>query len=187
MVKKLADNPHLEEFGANKRLQWMVLVVLLMLMFYVFGALNSRVSELKKSVKQQAFYLERLKSSAQVNVSDDEIVQLSEKLSQKLATLPKINSKSLAEVVALNDFEKVIEGLIKNKSLTILGSEDLNGGQYVSISLEIRGFIERPKFIELLTQLQNQDKNFAIGGLVYEPKRSSRFTILVKALYLNES
>jgi hypothetical protein len=185
LIKKLAKSQLIAEYKQNKRLQWMVLLILCILAISLLKQFSDELSLQSNQTQNQLDLLARLEQTAQHTIDENIIASINRGYSDWLEYLPSAASASVAEAQALTEIEQNIGTLLKRKRLNLLGSERLIGSKQDiwQVRVEIAGQLDELNLIELLTHFDNTDKHARIASFQYSPKTSNSINLVIDVIY----
>ncbi|ABG41740.1 hypothetical protein Patl_3234 [Paraglaciecola sp. T6c] len=184
-IQKLAKSQLITEYQQNKRLQWMVLLIICILAISLLKQFSDKIGLQSNQTQSQLDLLARLEKTAQHTIDGNIITSINRRYSEWLESLPSAASASVAEAQALTEIEQNIGKLLKRKRLNLLGSEQLAGSKQViwQVRVEIAGQLDELNLIELLTHFDNTDKHARIASFQYSPKTSNSINLVIDVIY----
>jgi hypothetical protein len=174
------------EYQQNKRLQWMVLVIVAILALSLLKQFSDNNQKYSAETQYQLALLAKLKQSTQ-NSTDANIVEsIKEAYSTWIDSLPKAASSSIAEAQALTEVDQNLGKLLDRKRLNLLGSERLDDNNQIiwQVRVEIAGQLSELNLIELLQHFDNKHNHARITSFQYSPKASNSINLVIDLLYI---
>tara|TARA_B100002049_G_C16004604_1_gene343055 strand:+ start:137 stop:712 length:576 start_codon:yes stop_codon:yes gene_type:complete len=188
-LQSIKHSKAFDEFRANKRLQWLTLLVLAILLASFIKSVSDSVQEIETTTSQQQAMVNRLKAAAAVELSDTKLNEARIAVAELIEQAPSASSSSIAEAQALTLAEKQFLVLLKRSRANLVGTETVQYGNetFWQIRIELSGQL-KPKSV--FTLLQYFD-----GGLIYQrlasfqfrPKVSNDMSMVVDFLFRQES
>lgn len=185
LIQKLAKSQLITEYQQNKRLQWMVLLIICILAISLLKQFSDKIGLQSNQTQNQLDLLARLEKTAQHTIDGNIIASINSGYSEWLESLPDAASASVAEAQALTEIEQNIGTLLKRKRLNLLGSEQLAGSKQDiwQVRVEVAGQLEELNLIELLSHFDNTDKHARIASFQYTPKTSNSINLVIDVIY----
>jgi hypothetical protein len=184
-MQKFYQSQMFIEYQQNKRLQWMLVLIVTILALSLLKQLSDNRQQQRLQAQSQIELLARLKQSAHNNIDANIVESIKTAYSSWIDLLPKAASSSVAEAQALTDIDKNLGKLLKRKRLNLLGSEQLTDNNQViwQVRVEISGQLAELDLIELLQHFDNQHKHARITSFQYSPKTSNSISLVVDLIY----
>jgi hypothetical protein len=184
-IQKIYQSQMFIEYQQNKRLQWMLVLIVTILALSLLKQLSDNRQQQRIQAQSQIELLARLKQSAQNNIDANIVESIKTAYSSWIDLLPKAASSSVAEAQALTEIDKNLGKLLKRKRLNLLGSEQLTDNNQViwQVRVEISGQLAELDLIELLQHFDNQHKHARITSFQYSPKTSNSISLVVDLIY----
>lgn len=173
------------EYRGNRRLQWMLVAVLIILCISSIKWISDAITEIHDDVQRLVDLSARLEYTA-AQPFNDELLQESQKtLEQALEVVPGAGSMSTAEAQALKQLERVLGDLIQQKRLNLLGSEEVKSNNTIfwQVRVEISGRLNNKDLIELLAHFDASQPHRRINALRYRPKASNTISLVADFLF----
>lgn len=179
----------LTEYNKNKRLQWMILGIAVIIVISVTKSVTDDLSEYKLDAKNQLELLARLNHSANKNVDMQAFEEIAEQAAQQMQGFAAVASASVAEAQGLKDIDEKIGSLFKRKRLNLLGSDELNfgGRTFWSVRIEISGQLAESDFIQVASFFDNTKLTTRIASMQYSPKTSNSISLVVDLIFKRAS
>jgi hypothetical protein len=186
LLEKLIKSQLYTEYQNNKRLQWMVVFILLILALSLLKSLSETVNKQQYDTLQQINLLARLTQSANNTVDADIVKRLEETYYNATSSLPQASSPSTAEAQALIEVEQKIGSLLTRKRLNLLGSEPFiqRTQTFWSVRIEVSGQLTENKLIDLLKYFDSGVKHRRIASFQYSPKTSNTINLVIDLMYM---
>lgn len=184
-IQKIYQSQMFIEYQQNKRLQWMLVLIVTILALSLLKQLSDNRQQQRLQAQSQIELLARLKQSAHNNIDANIVESIKTAYSSWIDLLPKAASSSVAEAQALTEIDKNLGKLLKRKRLNLLGSEQLTDNNQViwQVRVEISGQLAELDLIELLQHFDNQHKHARITSFQYSPKTSNSISLVVDLIY----
>jgi hypothetical protein len=184
-MQKFYQSQMFIEYQQNKRLQWMLVLIVTILALSLLKQLSDNRQQQRLQAQSQIELLARLKQSAHNNIDANIVESIKTAYSSWIDLLPKAASSSVAEAQALTEIDKNLGKLLKRKRLNLLGSEQLTDNNQViwQVRVEISGQLAELDLIELLQHFDNQHKHARITSFQYSPKTSNSISLVVDLIY----
>jgi type II secretory pathway pseudopilin PulG len=184
-IQKIYQSQMFIEYQQNKRLQWMLVLIVTILALSLLKQLSDNRQQQRIQAQSQIELLARLKQSAQNNIDANIVESIKTAYFSWIDLLPKAASSSVAEAQALTEIDKNLGKLLKRKRLNLLGSEQLTDNNQViwQVRVEISGQLAELDLIELLQHFDNQHKHARITSFQYSPKTSNSISLVVDLIY----
>ena len=174
-----------QSIRGNRRLQWMLFAVLVILSLSTGKAALDQLDEPLSETERQLQLLARLESSKDQTVDPNLLSEAKKKLESLLNVTPVATSLSTAEAKALTDIEALVGVHINNKRMNLLGTEEINTGQHTlwTVRVDVSGMVKKHSLLPILENFDKQLSNLRLASLQYSPKTSDSITMVVDLLY----
>ncbi len=173
------------EFQGNKRLQWMILVVLVCIYFMTAIGLLERLSAYSALTTQNIGIASRMQNIAMQSISDELLDDIRARVDEKLSLLPRAESQNVAEARALKEFEEIINPLLTNTRFTLIDSEELktDSETFWQVTIEISGKLPTSSVVKLLTEFDSSVAHRRISIFRYRMDSSNYTNFVAKLLF----
>lgn len=181
----LANSQAVQEYRSNKRLQWMVVGIAVILILSVLKALADSRTEQQAELKTQQALIARLQAAADSPVDESQMDSMMSMLDKANKQIPEADSKSIAEAKALAAIEQNVGHLVTRKRLNLVGADEHIAGTqtYWSVRLNLAGQLKGDKLIAFLQHFDSSSTSSRITSLQYAPKTSDTINVVVDLLY----
>ncbi len=178
-------NLAVNEIQNNRRLQWMVLVVLLILFYLLHSVAGSVIKDLRSDTQNLVDLAARLEQTAAQAFDDGQLTESGKQLDEALDLLPAASSSSTAEAHALKQVEKIVGPLLLRKRLNLLESQELttHSKLFWQVRIEITGQLKQSDLIKLLSHFEPSQTHRRINALRYRPNASNTLSVVADFLY----
>jgi hypothetical protein len=185
-MQKIYQSQWFTQYQQNKRLQWMVMVIVAILALSLLKQFADTRGQQATQTQNQIDLLARLKQTAQHNIDVNIVESINTAYAAWSDSLPKAASSSVAEAQALTEIDKNLGTLLKRKRLNLLGSEQLKNSNEViwQVRVEIAGQLAELDLIELLQHFDNTHKHARITSFQYSPNASNSINLVVDLIYI---
>lgn len=189
MISDLRQQAWFAELEQNKRLQWMLLLVMVIVLLSLGKAFSDFVSEEQNAVEPQRQLLIKLLEADARPIEDLDINDKEAAATALLEKVPVASSKSVAEAQALTQVESLISTYVTNGRATLVNTTELTFGQrgFWQVRIEVRGRLDEKKLIGLLRQFDGSQIHQRAPSMQYRPKASNTFTVVVDYLFQKEA
>ena len=173
------------EFQENKRLQWMVLVVLACVYFIIVTGLLEQLSSYSTLTTQNIAMSSRMQNIATQSISNQLLDDIRARVGEKLSVLPRADSRNVAEARALKEFEEIINPLLTNTRLTLIDSEELKTDTetFWQVTIEVSGKLPASSAVKLLAEFDSSVAHRRINIFRYRMDSSNYNNFIVKLLF----
>ncbi|MAI23614.1 MAG: hypothetical protein CL828_06115 [Crocinitomicaceae bacterium] len=173
------------EFQENKRLQWMVLAVLVCIYFITLTGLLDRLAGYSSLAAQNIAMSTRMQNMTTQTISSKLSDELRTRADEKLAALPRADSRNIAEARALKEFEEIINPLLTNTRMTLIDSEEIrtDSETFWQVTIEISGKLPASNAIKLLTEFDSSVTHRRISIFRYRMDSSIYTNFVSKLLF----
>jgi hypothetical protein len=189
VLATLKNNQLVTEYNKNKRLQWMILGIAVIIIMSAIKSIADDLSEYRLDAKSQIELLARLNHSAKENVNMQAFEETAKQAEQKMLKFSSVASASVAEAQGLKDIDEKIGGILKRKRLNLIGSEELKFGGRIfwSVRIEISGQLAESDFIQMASFFDNTQLTARIASMQYSPKTSNSISLVVDLIFKRAS
>ena len=187
-LKKVRQHPSWQEFQQNKRLQWLLVVVVLIVLLSTFKSASDAVAALQRSVAAQQTVLARLQAASARPLSIEDVDEWVQKTNRLKASAPQVPSASIAEAQALAMLEALNKRLLRRGRATLIGTETLDWEQnrLWQVRLELSGQLDSSDWVSFLQTVDGSNAFVRLASLQYRPKASNAITVVIDYLFLQE-
>ena len=184
ILAKLRENSAVQELNTNKRLQWLLVIIVGMLCASGLKGLSDNNDQIVTEIKNQQRLLARLDSASKVELSDAQVEEMVEQASKMLATIPNAPSLSVAEANALSRIETLSIDLKRARS-SLVGSEPLNiqGHLIWQVRVEVQGQLDEQKLMAFLEKIDGHDSALRVVSFRYKPGNRGTFATVVDFIF----
>ncbi|AEP31205.1 hypothetical protein [Brumicola nitratireducens] len=177
------------ELSSNKRLQWLLLLVLALLLLYVLNAVSTLIEDEKTLLTSQIGLHQRLVAAKNTPFDQDKFVQQKNIAQQYLNELPTASSQSAAEASALAALEAALGKKVERNRFNLLGSDlvRLGNTKLWSVRIEINGRLDESGVVNFLDEFTTEKPYRRIASMQYAPKSNNMLVIVIDYLYKEES
>ncbi len=181
----LKNSQLVTEYNKNKRLQWMILGIAVIIVISAIKSIVDDLSESKLDASNQLELLARLNHSTNENFDMLTFEDITKQAEEKMLEFSSVASASVAEAQGLKDIDEKIGGLLKRKRLNLIGSDELKFGRgtFWSVRIEISGQLEESDFIQMMSFFDNTQLTTRIASMQYSPKTSNSISLVVDLIY----
>lgn len=185
MIDVIKKSSAWEEFSANKRLQWMVVGIALILVISISKSMFDLLDERRDEALRTHAMLERMVEAASHPVSESALLQTEESLSNLRANIPTVASASIAEAEALSAGTKIINTAIARARSRLVGTETLVFGDttYWQVRIKIDGGLHELNFIKLLEFFEKEYPHIRLYSFDFQPDSKGVVSLVVDYLY----
>jgi hypothetical protein len=186
LIDKLANSQLYTEYKSNKRLQWMLAFIVLIIVISLLKQFSDKINQQRSETLTQINLLARLTQSTNNSIDENVISKQEASYVKVINTLPKASSASTAEAQALTEIEKILGELITRKRLNLLGSEPLgqNLQAFWTVRIEVSGQLSEKKLIDLLKYFDSEVQHRRIASFQYSPKISNTINLVIDLMYM---
>lgn len=187
LIDKLASSQLYTEYQSNKRIQWMMVCIVIILVISLVKQFSDNINQQRSETLTQINLLARLSATANNTIDENIVSSLEASYVKLLSTLPKATSASTAEAQALTEIEKNLGVLITRKRLNLLGSEQLGQDPqtFWTVRIEVSGQLSENKLIDLLQYFDSQVQHRRIASFQYSPKISNTINLVIDLMYMS--
>jgi hypothetical protein len=185
LINTLTSSKLFKEYQGNKRLQWMIVIIVGILCLSVVKQLMDGLSPVRLETKAQLDLLARLNNVRHLPMDTALLTSSQQQLTNTKQTITTVSSLSTAEAQGLQDIEQRIGGLITRKRLNLIGSEEikLGGRKFWSVRIEVAGQLAEDQFISLLRFFDANQHDTRLSSLQYSATRSKSISLVTDLLY----
>ena len=185
LKQKLYQNKFFIEYQNNKRLQWMLVLIVAILVLSLMKKFTDGMQQQRSETLSQITLLEKLSQTAQNNTPVTIIESISIAYKYWNNSIPTAISGSIAEAKALTEIEQKLGMMITRKRVNLIGSEQLSDSKQVfwQVRVEIAGQMAELDLIKLLQHFDNNAQHARIASFQYAPKVSNSLNLVVDLLY----
>lgn len=179
----------LKELKANVRLQWLLLLVMLILIISFLKATIDANAELYDELSAQQLATSRLATALKTPIDENSLESARENMASMLASIPVAASMNIAEAQALSRVTKLREKVYNQGRTSLVGTEVLNFGanQLYQTRIELSGSHNLLNFIEVLKHVDERQSHLRIMTLQLRAgSRNSSLTLVVDFLHKQE-
>ncbi|WP_346993080.1 hypothetical protein [Alteromonas gracilis] len=184
MKESITAHPAIDELKSNKRLQWLLLIIVGILSISGLKALSDKSESLKGEVLLQQSLLNRLEVAASMELSEEKVKDSSEELEQLLAQIPSASSVSVAEAEALSRAQQTIRKVERIRS-TLVGTDTI-GSQNMAlwqVRVELQGQLNNRNFHSILEEVDGSDTTVRVVSFRYRPSERGAFAVVLDFLF----
>ncbi|WP_026377042.1 hypothetical protein [Aestuariibacter salexigens] len=186
LYEKLQHSNLGRELNANKRLQWLIALVAILVMLSFGKRAVDSVAPAQNELAMELNLLARLQHSAAQPFDDEQLTSaqiLAQQARQRIDVAP---SASTAEAQALALTEFTFKPLIERSRITLLGSQELNfaGQRFFQVRMEMNGQLDELRLIALLKLIDRDMPGTRLSSLQYAPKASNTINAVVDMLFV---
>ncbi|GBL04178.1 hypothetical protein [Glaciecola sp. KUL10] len=170
------------------RLQWLLLVVMLILAISLcerlIVAVNSQSNELSRSYE----LMEKLENVKAHPLSEKTISEIDTAFDSILKQMQTVNSVSVAEADALKQMESLVADVFKSLRMNLIGNDSLTLASYevITIRVQASGQLEAANLVTLLEKIENS-ANQRLYTFQYSPRTSDRVEIVIDFQFLESN
>lgn len=174
----------LQELNDNKRLQWLILIIIAILCASGVKALGDKNNALVEEIQTQQRLLTRLKAASLVELSTEQVSEITAAAQKVLATVPNAPSVSVAEANALSKIDQVVDNLQRGRS-SLVGSEafTVSGNTIWEVRVEIQGQLDEQHFSAFLRKVDGRDPTLRVVSMRYRPSNRGAFATVVDFIF----
>jgi len=174
-----------EEFSANKRLQWMVVGIVFILIISISKSMFDLLDERHNEAMRTHAMLERMIEAASRPVSDSAVLKAEELLENLRSNIPVVASASIAEAEALSAGTKIINTAIARARSRLIGTETLVFGDttYWQVRIKIDGGLHELNLIKLLEFFEEDYPHIRLYSFDFQPDSKGVVSLVVDYLY----
>lgn len=174
----------LQEFNDNKRLQWLILVIVAILCASGIKALSDKNEALAEETKTQLRLLTRLKAASLVELSTEQVDEIEVAAQQVLSTIPDAPSVSVAEANALSKIDQIVSNLQRGRS-SLVGTEvfSVSGNTIWEVRVEVQGQLDEQYLSAFLKKVDGRDPTLRVVSLRYRPSNRGAFATVVDFIF----
>ena len=185
MLSSLQQQEWFAELKQNKRLQWMLLLVFVILLLSLSKTFSDFVNDEKTAIEPQRQLIKKLLQADARPLEELDIESVTSQAQSLLTQVPVATSKSVAEAQALTQVEALSSDYVQNGRATLVNTVDLNFGQqgFWQVRIEVRGKLDERELIGFLEQFSGQFMHQRIASMQYRPKASNTFTVVLDYLF----
>lgn len=173
------------EVKANPRLQWMLLIVVVILLASLSKSMFDNITEERTAVTQQFIMVEKLKDAANKTVDLDALEALEAEVSMLSGNIPSSASMNVAEAEALKLSAESFDKTIVSSRISLIGSEPMFIGEaeYWQVRIQITGRLPEKAFISFLSNFDGKKSYVRLNSLEYIPQSGDRINAVIDYLY----
>ncbi|MGS2719900.1 hypothetical protein [Paraglaciecola aestuariivivens] len=185
MKQKLAQSQLVKEYQANKRLQWMVVGIGVILLLSFLKQISVVLSDKQAEIQTQLKHFAKLKSVANQTFDSNLMQSIQAQVDSTLDNFMSVASSSTAEAQGLQDIDNKIGKYVKRKRLNLIGSEQVLAGnqEMWSVRIEIAGQVSEQDFVKILSHFDASQTTTRIASMQYSPKTSDSFSLVTDLIY----
>ncbi|MFC4700069.1 hypothetical protein ACFO4O_07880 [Glaciecola siphonariae] len=188
LQEQLKQSESMQSLHSNVRLQWMLLLILLLVFVYVAKLSYDSLDENKRALSQQAQLYSKLLATFEADIDAQTISQWEDLHNETLNALPKASAANIAEASALATVEASLAKLLVRSRLNLLGSEEkvISGHTFYKVRLEISGRLPTENFVQFLQILENNRHQVLVQTMNYSPRTSNTIALVVDVIFSGE-
>jgi hypothetical protein len=189
IIDKLKQMPLLKELNANPRLQWLLLLVLVILLGSMLKAGTDANTEIYSELSAQQNLTNRLQTASDTPFDEQAFMQLQKRVDEMVLSVPSAAAISIAEAQALSELNKLREKIYSDGRTTLLGTETLTFGtqSFYQTRIELNGSHDLLKLIELLYQVDGSKLHMRLVTLqIRSGRRTNTLTLVMDYLHRQE-
>ena len=185
MIDTLRRSAFWAEFTTNRRLQWMTVGIVGILVLSFAKSLLDKLEENEKEARQTHQMIEKMVLAASNPVSDEMLTTITEQLAKFNAVIPVVESASIAEAEAFSSAKKIINTTIARPRSKLVGTETLTLGDsvYWQLRIQIDGGLHELNLIPLLKFFEKEDLQIRLNSLDFQPDSRGKVTLVIDYLY----
>ncbi|GLR70878.1 hypothetical protein GCM10007852_17860 [Agaribacter marinus] len=182
---EIIKNKLIEEVSNQPRLQWLLLVVVIILLISVTKSYFDLVYNERENTQSEVRIHEKLLDVQSTDFSESTLTNNKELAYSLLNKLPSASSNSTAEASALATLEADLQGIIERSRFNLLGSEEIivANEKLWSIRIEVNGRLPPKQLIKFFTLFETEKSNKRIASIQYSPTTANTAVIAVDFLY----
>jgi hypothetical protein len=187
--QQIIGSEHFASVRSNPRLQWMLVLILILLCVYVGKISIDSLQENKSALSQQAQLYSRLLATLEADINEEELERWKNAHQQALGAIPVAASESIAEASALAQLENKLSPLLNRARLNLLGAEQsVVGGQtFYKVRVELSGQLNTDRLTELLQTFASNRSHFLLQTMNYSPRASNTVSFIIDIMFINEA
>lgn len=185
MIDVIKRSSAWEEFSANKRLQWMVVGIVLILVMSISKSMFDLLDERRNEALRTHAMLERMVEAASHPVSESAFQKAETALSNLLKKVPSVATASIAEAEALSAATQLINTTIARPRARMVGTETLiyEGDTYWQVRIKVDGGLHELNFIKLLEFFEEDYPQIRLYSFDFQPDAKGVVSLVVDYLY----
>lgn len=189
----LRNHSVIQELSSNKRLQWLLIIIVGMLCASGLKALSDKNSEIVTEIATQQRLLARLKTAAKMELSEQQVQDKAKQASAVLANVPSAPSISVAEANALSRIETIATNVQRGRS-SLVGTETLaenmsssNSPTLWQVRVEFQGQLNQHSFSTLLNEIDGSDPTVRVVSFRYRPGERGTFAVVLDFMFKQQA
>lgn len=169
------------ELKENKRLQWLIFVVLCILLLSFGKRTSDANSDLEAQLLSQVNLLGRLESAAQFSFDEQSKLNLEQAYLASIEVIPVVASESIAEAQALSRLKKSYGDIVVDGRSILVNTERLVWGdqEFWQVRAEQRGKIKPENMFQFLQSLDGSDPAIRLNSMRYREGRKQGSIVYV--------
>lgn len=185
MIDNIKRSSAWSEFSSNRRLQWMTLGIVGILLLSGAKALLDRLDRNEKEALRTHGMIEKMVSAASDPVSEAMLQTVTEQLTKFDVSVPTVESSSIAEAEAFSSAKQIINTTIARPRSKLVGTEILTfGGQtFWQVRIQIDGGLHELNLIPLLKFFERKNVHIRLKSFDFKPDSRGTVTIVIDYLY----
>jgi hypothetical protein len=187
--QQIIGSEHFASVRSNPRLQWMLVLILILLCVYVGKISIDSLQENKSALSQQAQLYSRLLATLEADINEEELERWKNAHQQALGAIPEAASESIAEASALAQLENKLSPLLNRARLNLLGAEQsvVGGKTFYKVRVELSGQLNTDRLTELLQTFASNRSHFLLQTMNYSPRASNTVSFVIDIMFVNEA
>lgn len=180
----LRNHPAFQELNTNKRLQWLLLIIVGMLCASGLKALSDKNDEIVAEIQTQQRLLNRLDAAAKMELTEQQVEERVNQANELLAKIPDAPSLSVAEANALSRIESLSSNLQRARS-SLVGSEilEVSNNTMWQVRVEVQGQLDDKHFASFLEKVDGHDPTLRVVSFRYKPGNRGTFATVIDFIF----
>jgi len=181
------DNPLVAELRGNKRLQWLLLLIGVILMLSLTKSLGDSNRAFIAEAQTKLGMLQRLQSAANEETPEETVTLIATTAKEITDTISPAQSVSVAEAEALSAVVKLTADFIEDRRASLVGSESINygGRNFWQVRVELKGKMDQRALTGLLSLFDGSRAQMRVISMRYQPNSNGNIALVLDFLYRN--
>lgn len=177
------------EFTANRRLQWMVLGIALLLILSASKSAFDWLEESRDEAMRTHAMIEKMVDAASKPVPEPLLLETKMRLADIQQKIPTVSAQSIAEAEALSAAKRITDVTIARPRRSIVGTESLtfSGVDYWQVRIKIDGGLHELNLMKLLEFFEKTNPHIRLHSMDFQPDAKGVVSLVVDYLYRKEA
>lgn len=187
-ISALRNHPAFQELNTNKRLQWLLLIIVGMLCASGLKALSDKNTEIVSEIQTQQRLLSRLEAAAKMELTEQQVDAKMQKTRALLNNIPSAPSVSVAEANALSQIETIGSDVQRGRS-SLVGTETLMSTAHTlwQVRVEYQGQLNQHSFSTFLERVDGSEPTVRVVSFRYRPGERGTFAVVLDFMFKQQA